>query len=179
MFTFIRIMLISVLTVHLSSCSTIMKGSRQSINVESTPAGANCIMRREGTVLARRKTPFITNIEKDSDEIITECKKRGYHRGTKSTDSDVSGWVWGNILLGGIIGLAVDAGTGAMYEYPSNIYLNLDKKSNNNDNKMNEIPRDWDWHEDSKSSSREPASVKRREIKNKKSHKRYRPSNNW
>ena len=172
---FVRIMLISVLAVHLLSCSTIMKGSRQSVNVESTPAGASCIMRREGTVLARRKTPFVTNIEKDSDEIITECKKRGYHRGMNSTDSDVSGWVWGNILFGGIIGLAVDAGTGAMYEYPSNIYLNLDKKSN--DNKMNEIPQDW--HKDSKSFSREPASIKRIKKRNKKSHKHYRRNGNW
>jgi hypothetical protein len=28
----------------------------------------------------------------------------------------VSGWVWGNIIFGGLIGLAVDAGTGGMYK---------------------------------------------------------------
>ena len=28
----------------------------------------------------------------------------------------MSGWVWGNILFGGIIGLIVDASTGAMYK---------------------------------------------------------------
>ena len=27
--------------------------------------------------------------------------------------------VWGNILFGGLIGLAVDAGTGKMWKYPS------------------------------------------------------------
>jgi hypothetical protein len=31
------------------------------------------------------------------------------HRGT-------SGWVWGNIVFGGLIGLVVDASTGAMYK---------------------------------------------------------------
>ena len=43
-----------------------------------------------------------------------------------STDSNTESMTWGNILVGGIIGYAVDAGTGSAYEYPSLITHPLD-----------------------------------------------------
>ncbi len=40
-----------------------------------------------------------------------------------------NGWVWGNIIFGGLIGLVVDASTGAMYKLtPEQVEANL--KSN-------------------------------------------------
>jgi hypothetical protein len=35
------------------------------------------------------------------------------------------GLAFGNILFGGLIGAAVDVGTGAAYDYPSPIIVNL------------------------------------------------------
>ncbi|MFG0400611.1 hypothetical protein ACF8D8_17535, partial [Pseudomonas sp. zjy_11] len=46
-------------------------------------------------------------------------KKDGYPDKTIELDSSLSGWYWGNILLGGLIGmLIVDPLTGAMYKLP-------------------------------------------------------------
>ncbi len=43
---------------------------------------------------------------------------------------NISGWFLGNILLGGIIGIAVDAVTGAIYTFsPKNIYGDLNAAS--------------------------------------------------
>lgn len=39
-----------------------------------------------------------------------------------------SGWVWGNILFGGLIGLVVDASTGGMYKLtPEQITAELEE----------------------------------------------------
>lgn len=142
MLKIILLPIFSILVTQLLSCSTIVKGRRQSINVESSPAGASCTMKRGGAILTRRKTPFIANISRASGDIITECNKRGHGRGINSTASSVSGWVFGNILLGGLLGLIIDGLTGSMYEYPYNIYLNLGEKENIQ-KKKKKIPRDW------------------------------------
>ena len=39
----------------------------------------------------------------------------GYYPYSATLTHSVSGWVWGNLLMGGIIGLAVDASTGGLY----------------------------------------------------------------
>ncbi|MDO4221137.1 MAG: hypothetical protein Q4C88_03335 [Akkermansia sp.] len=40
----------------------------------------------------------------------------------------VSGWVWGNVFFGGLIGLAIDAGTGNLHNIePEHIQANLTK----------------------------------------------------
>jgi len=42
----------------------------------------------------------------------------------------ISGWYWGNILFGGLIGmLIVDPITGAMYKLPKNTNVSLDGNS--------------------------------------------------
>ncbi|MNN62205.1 hypothetical protein D3C81_1774870 [compost metagenome] len=46
-------------------------------------------------------------------------KKDGYPDKSVELDSSLSGWYWGNILIGGLIGmLIVDPLTGAMYKLP-------------------------------------------------------------
>ena len=46
-------------------------------------------------------------------------KKEGYPDKTIELDSSLSGWYWGNILIGGLVGmLIVDPLTGAMYKLP-------------------------------------------------------------
>ena len=50
-----------------------------------------------------------------------DCGKEGYQNGRGILNSGFQGWTLGNLVLGGIVGLAVDAGSGAINEYPSSI----------------------------------------------------------
>lgn len=53
-------------------------------------------------------------------------KKDGYADKTVTLDSSLSGWYWGNILVGGLIGmLIVDPLTGAMYKLPEQASADL------------------------------------------------------
>jgi hypothetical protein len=53
-------------------------------------------------------------------------KKEGYAEASTILDTSMSGWYWGNILIGGLIGmLVVDPLTGAMYKLPEDATGNL------------------------------------------------------
>src|SRR5712691_843656 len=59
--------------------------------------------------------PGFTVVRGEGDLSVV-CNK-GDLVGSALIKEEVAGMVWGNILLGGLIGLAVDAGTGKMWKY--------------------------------------------------------------
>lgn len=96
----------------LNGCATITRGSSQSWTVETDPVGADIVLssgetcKSPCTLKKKRKHPFTVNINKE-----------GYEPVKTDVQSSVSGagaaGMAGNILVGGLIGLGVDAGTGA------------------------------------------------------------------
>jgi S1-C subfamily serine protease len=57
-------------------------------------------------------------VDKSKDDILVKCTKPGYQDASASIPSDFQGWTLGNLVLGGLIGVGVDAASGAMNEYP-------------------------------------------------------------
>ncbi|HEX2778124.1 MAG TPA: hypothetical protein VHM30_01420, partial [Gemmatimonadaceae bacterium] len=53
---------------------------------------------------------------KRKDEHLVRLELAGYHPYDVPLKRGVNGWVWGNIVFGGLPGLAVDAITGALYK---------------------------------------------------------------
>jgi hypothetical protein len=53
-------------------------------------------------------------LDRDKDHTVT-IELVGYEPYSATITKSVTGWVWGNILFGGIIGLAVDAISGGLY----------------------------------------------------------------
>jgi len=64
-------------------------------------------------------------VDKAFGAIEVSCRKAGHQSTDVRVDSEVQGWAFGNILIGGLIGFAVDAASGAMHEYPQFITLTL------------------------------------------------------
>jgi len=109
-----------------TGCATVTTGSSQTITVETEPPGASCKMTRDKeTIGVVNPTPGSVTIGKDKDEIDINCELSGYHTTTKNLDSSFQGMTLGNVILGGIIGIAIDAGSGAMNEYPASISIRL------------------------------------------------------
>ncbi len=53
--------------------------------------------------------------------------KEGFEDQVISVRSSMDGWYWGNILIGGLIGmLIVDPITGAMFKLPESVAVNMD-----------------------------------------------------
>ena len=110
----------------LSNCATIVEGSDQTVTVLTEPPGAACILSRDDvTIGAANPTPATVSLEKSKDNIAIHCKKDGYFDGATAVASDFEAMTFGNILLGGIIGLAVDAASGATHEYPESVSIVL------------------------------------------------------
>ncbi|HYB65615.1 MAG TPA: PEGA domain-containing protein [Steroidobacteraceae bacterium] len=95
----------------LGACATIIHSPRQQVAISSTPAGATIsIDNREVG-----KTPLVTKLAR-KDEHVLRIELAGYQPFQATLSRRVSGWVWGNIVFGGLVGLAVDAVSGGMYE---------------------------------------------------------------
>ncbi len=110
----------------LFGCATIVEGTNQTVTVTTAPSGAMCELKQDGqTVAVVNPTPGSVMVEKSKDNISVTCNKDGYQGGGASLASEFQGMTFGNILFGGIIGLAVDAASGAMHEYKPSVHVTL------------------------------------------------------
>jgi len=112
-----------------SACSTIVKGTDHGLSVVTDPAGAACVLERKGMIIgAVNPTPGNAQISKTKHDVHISCTKEGYDDAVGVISSNFEGWTLGNILIGGIIGLGVDAASGAMNEYDDQVIIILQKK---------------------------------------------------
>lgn len=118
-----RIAIISVLSLGvLSGCATITKGSTQKIPIASDPSDAD--ITADGQALGQ--TPIDITLARKRDHLVTVAKK-GYHPKSIAITKSTGGAVWGNILVGGLIGWGIDASTGAQYNLnPESISVRLE-----------------------------------------------------
>jgi len=105
------------LLVLLSGCATIIKGTTQSVSLKTAPVdGAQCELRNsEGTWFIT--TPGSVTVHKTKNDLIVTCMKSGYQDATATIASKFNGVTAGNILVGGLIGITVDAASGANFGY--------------------------------------------------------------
>lgn len=97
--------------VTLSACCTIMHGSKQQIAVNSTPSGARIFVDGQ----PGGQTPAVVEMaRKHAHNVRIELD--GYQPYEMALTRGTSGWVAGNLVFGGLIGLVVDASTGGMYK---------------------------------------------------------------
>ena len=109
---------IAAFGIALSGCASIIKGTTQQIAITTPPTdGANCVLsskRGSWTVVS----PGVAKVDKSKEDIQVRCTKTGWKDATATIPSSFEGWTLGNLLIGGVIGVGVDASTGAINEYP-------------------------------------------------------------
>src|SRR5882724_10609065 len=112
----------------LSGCSTIVEGSSQSIAINTQPPGASCAVTRHGEALGKvDPTPGSILIEKTKYDLTITCDKDGYGQATRIDKSGADAATFGNIVLGGGIGWAIDSATGSDNKYDTPVTLTLTK----------------------------------------------------
>ena len=94
------------------SCASIIHGSRQDISVNSVPSGAKVMVK--GVHMAT--TPAVIELKRKESNIILRFEKEGYEPVEIALNRSVDGWIAGNIVFGGLIGLAIDFIDGAAYK---------------------------------------------------------------
>jgi uncharacterized protein YceK len=95
----------------ISGCATIIHGTRQDVGISSSPSGADVWVDNS----QMGQTPVITHLSR-KDSHIVKLVLPGYQPYETTITRSVSGWVWGNIAFGGLIGLGVDAISGGIYK---------------------------------------------------------------
>lgn len=95
----------------LTSCATIISGSKQTVNFQSTPSEATVYIND----LEIGKTPIEKKLERKNNYNVV-IKLDGYKTFETRISRKFNAWYIGNIVFAGIIGLIVDPITGAMYK---------------------------------------------------------------
>lgn len=110
----------------LSGCASITQGTSQVISFSIDPTEARCAVVANdgatlGTVSGRSN---LLQVSKGAGDLIANCSADGF---TPSTTRIVS-----KTQTAGVLGIAIDFGivdmlTGAMWKYPDNVQINMDK----------------------------------------------------
>lgn len=106
----LRTIIAAVSLVSTAACATIMQGPNQGIAVDSTPTGAAISV--DGQPMGT--TPAVLRLPR-KDAHLVRLELDGYAPYEMQLQKKMSGWVWGNLAFGGIVGVIVDGSTGAMY----------------------------------------------------------------
>jgi hypothetical protein len=101
----------AAIAVAAGGCATIMQGTNQELSVASTPSGARVLV--DGTEMGR--TPYVASLKR-KDKHVVRIEMDGYQPFELPIARATSGWVWGNIVFGGLPGLAIDAISGGLYK---------------------------------------------------------------
>lgn len=117
-------LLMALTGLSLGGCASIVGEKTQTIQLDTTCngrpiAGAKCALtnsKGSWTVTS----PGSVRVHKAYDDLTAACNKDGLGA-TGGKFKSSAGAVWGNVLLGGAVGYAVDANTGAGFDYPPKI----------------------------------------------------------
>jgi hypothetical protein len=144
------VLLVITLALGVSGCASIVNGQSQPLSVITRSrgvdlAGANCKLSNDkGSWFVT--TPGSTTVTRSYGELNVSCEKPGSEPTTSTVKSSTKAMAFGNILFGGIIGAGVDVATGAAYDYPTVIEVDMQPVSIpiasvvNNDSKPLDLP---------------------------------------
>lgn len=120
-----------LIATQIVGCASIVNGQNQSVSVETRSnagqvAGANCkLTNNKGTWFVT--SPGSTTVQRSFEDLAIKCEKDGLDPGLASVKSSTKAMAFGNILFGGVIGAGVDMSTGAAYDYPPLITVEMGK----------------------------------------------------
>lgn len=123
-------LVLALVLVQVTGCASITSGKNQALTVQSTCGGAPLVdatcklTNSKGNWVVN--TPGSVTIHKAYGDLNIACRKDGLTSTSGTFESSATGGVWGNIIAGGVIGYAVDAGTGAGFDYPQSITVSFD-----------------------------------------------------
>ncbi|WP_147455482.1 hypothetical protein [Solilutibacter pythonis] len=112
----------------MAGCASITKGTTQSIRFDTVRPDGVAVEGAECTATnGKRATTFRSGLEvrirRDKSDLNIECKSAGLPDAEGRLVSNLNYAGLGNILIGGLVGMAVDAGTGANHSYPAWVRL--------------------------------------------------------
>jgi hypothetical protein len=118
----IRLLLVAAIALPCLGCASVTRGTTENISIATTPAGATAeILGLE--IPTACVTPCVVQAKRNADITVT-INKDGYEPQIISLTKEIPGsgaaGFAGNILAGGLVGMGVDAVTGAAQDHKPN-----------------------------------------------------------
>lgn len=127
----LRIAIAAVCAVMTTGCASIVSGQNQPLSVVtqkqgSDAPGAKCSLSNDkGSWYVT--APGSVTVRRSYNDLLVNCALDGTDPGILTVKSTTKGMAFGNILFGGVIGAGVDMSTGAAYDYPDIITVQMGK----------------------------------------------------
>lgn len=117
----------ALIILLLSGCASMSDGSRQMVKFNTFKGdrevkGVCHALNAQNDL--KVETPGFLGIKRSYDPLTVSCVS-GKLSGEKVIDSDTNGRALGNVLAGGVIGAVVDMSTGAAYQYPDQVTVEM------------------------------------------------------
>lgn len=117
-----RLLTAAILALPVCGCASVTRGTTENISILSTPAGATADVSGLDVPTAC-VTPCVVQAKRNADITVT-FSKEGYQTQiiplTKDIPATGAAGFAGNVLVGGLIGMGVDAATGAAMDHKPN-----------------------------------------------------------
>ena len=118
----IRLLAVAALVLPCIGCASISRGTTENISISSTPPGATAELSGLDNPTSC-VTPCVVVVKRNADITVT-VNKEGYEPQviplTKEIPGSGAAGFAGNVLLGGLVGMGVDAATGAAQDHKPN-----------------------------------------------------------
>jgi hypothetical protein len=102
----------------MTSCATILTGTQDSISFASNPEGAKVFHKG----VEKCTTPCTTKIPRALGKQMVTFEKEGFNKKEIKLTKTFNAVTLLNILLGGAIGVGIDAATGSLTKYSPKTY---------------------------------------------------------
>lgn len=113
-----------VLSTAVGGCASIMNKSLVEVPVETNPPDAKVLVGGQEI-----KSPGRLHLARGKGDYQVKIEKEGYEPATLSLKESWDAWMWGNILLGGLLGLSIDLVSRYGYDLePEAIHYDLVKQ---------------------------------------------------
>ncbi|MFY7844991.1 PEGA domain-containing protein [Chryseobacterium gambrini] len=122
----LSITLLIGIALSITSCATIITGTKDKITFNTTPEGAKVIHKG----IEKCTTPCTAEIPRSLSKQMVTFEKEGFISKEVKLTKTFNPVTLVNILLGGVIGLGIDTATGSLTKYsPKEYKVELDQKN--------------------------------------------------
>ena len=115
----------------LSGCASIICDSEYDVTISTNAPDAVVKVRdsSSGLVISEGAAPHVVQLTTTEGffdaksylcEVLFENKKQ-----TRAINTKINPWFFGNFFIGGILGMAIDGATGAIYKFDDSVYVHF------------------------------------------------------
>ena len=107
-----------------SACASIVSDHKTSL--DTSPVSASCKLVGNAYDVTIT-TPTVMELPKRAAPITATCEAPGYEKAVQVLDTEFNAAVLGNVLIGGVVGVVVDAANDNDRKYPSEFLIDMQK----------------------------------------------------